>query len=124
MHVLVVDDSSTIRHEVGRALTGFSCDFAENGLVALRLALARRYDLILTDLTMPLLDGLKFIGRIRSGGKNQETPILILSSRKDEEAVFGARDLGVQGYILKPFAPEDLLGRVRAALSRSGGAAE
>ncbi len=115
MHVLVVDDSATIRKRAREILeqAGHTCDEAENGLEAIKMALSNRYDLIITDIVMPVLDGLKFIQRIRASRNGEDVPILILSSRGDEETVLRARDLRVQGYVLKPLRPDVLLDRVQ-----------
>ncbi len=115
MHVLVVDDSATIRRRAREILeqAGHTCEEAENGLEAIKMALSNRYDLIITDIVMPVLDGLKFIQRIRASRNGEDVPILILSSRGDEETVLRARDLRVQGYVLKPLRPDVLLDRVQ-----------
>ncbi len=115
MHVLVVDDSATIRRRAREILeqAGHTCDEAENGLEAIKMALSNRYDLIITDIVMPVLDGLKFIQRIRASHSGGDVPILILSSRGDEETVLRARDLRVQGYVLKPLRPDILLDRIQ-----------
>lgn len=119
MRALVVDDDKLIRDEVGRILEahGIVCHYAKNGLDAMKFGLGRRYDIILSDIVMPTIDGLKFVRRIRCSGINSDTPVLMLTSRTDREAVTCARDLGVQGYILKPVQPEDLLARVQRALA-------
>jgi DNA-binding response OmpR family regulator len=118
MRALIADDDKLIRTEVGKTLEGrgFACYYAENGIDALKLGLARRYDIILSDITMPGLDGLKFVHRIRHSEMNGDTPVLMLTSRTDRDAVTRALDIGVQGYILKPVQAEDLMARVLRAL--------
>lgn len=118
MQVLVVDDSALVRRMVRTTLegAGFSCHEAADGLEAVRLALRNVYVLVVTDIQMPNLDGLKFIQRFRASKKSIGVPILILSSQRDQATVLRARELGVQGFVAKPVQPEDLLERVRAAL--------
>ena len=114
MHTLIVDDSAVIRKKIVEALTaaGHTCDEAENGLVAIKMVLTNSYDLVVTDLMMPVLDGLKFLHRLRATERTRHVPVLILSSRGDEDAVLTAKRLGVQGYLLKPVQPDTLLERI------------
>ncbi len=118
MRILIVDDSEMIRKAVGGALTGVGheCDYGPNGVEGLRLGLRQGYDLILTDIQMPVMDGLKFIQRIRMSGPNCRTPILVFSSCRTEETVILAGRLGVQGYVLKPIDRETLLATVESTL--------
>lgn len=117
MRILVADDSSTVRKQVGKILTdaGHDCHYAEDGLEAIKLVLRTAYDAIITDLTMPVLDGLKFVQRIRASEKGKDVPILILSARSDIDAILKARDLGIQGYVVKPVVPQILLDHLRQA---------
>ncbi|MEW6486900.1 MAG: response regulator [Thermodesulfobacteriota bacterium] len=119
MQVLVVDDSALVRRMVRATLegAGLVCHEAADGLEAVRLALRNVYVLVVTDIQMPNLDGLKFIQRFRASRKSSGVPILVLSSQRDHATVLRARALGVQGFVLKPVEPEELLERVRAALA-------
>jgi len=119
MRALVVDDSAVIRKLVCEVLDeeGFSCEEAENGLEGIKYTLREPFNLIVTDINMPGLDGLKFIQRIRASAKGRRVPVIVLSSRRDERAVLQARDLAVQGFVLKPVSPEALRDRVRIAMS-------
>lgn len=119
MQVLIVDDDQAVRKELRAVLGkhGRVCHEAENGLAALKLAPGRRYDLIISDFNMPALDGLKFVRRIRSSEYNADTPVLMLTSLADKNSVMRAREIGVQGYVMKPFEPEELLARVKAVIS-------
>jgi PleD family two-component response regulator len=65
---------------------------------------------------MPSLDGLKFIRRIRLTERTKEVPVLIISSVRDVDSVYQAKELGVSGYVVKPIEPEELLKRVQAAI--------
>ncbi len=114
MRILVVDDSSIIRRKAAEILeqAGHECDLAENGLEGIKMALSNTYDAILTDIVMPVLDGLKLILRLRASAKTREVPILVLTSRSDSDTVLQARELGVDGYLLKPLDPGTLLQRL------------
>ena len=116
MRVLIVEDTEVVRREVAAILAGHKhlCDLADNGLEGVKLALTRRYDLILSDLTMPVLDGFKFIARVRKSDKNADTPILVFSALRDRDSVAKAMTLGIQGYVVKPIVEADLLARVRS----------
>lgn len=117
--ILIVDDSRVIREQVGKALEGAGhvCDYAENGIEAIKFSLGRSYRLIITDINMPVLDGLKFLHRIRASTRNSAVPVLILSSQRELECVQQAKILAVKGYILKPVDPESLLERVEQVLN-------
>lgn len=121
MKVLVVDDSALVRRMVRATLegAGFVCHEAADGLEAVRLALGNVYVLVVTDIQMPNLDGLKFIQRIRASEKGRWVPVLVLTSQRDHATVLRARALGVQGFVVKPVEAEDLLERVRAALAHA-----
>jgi len=118
MRILIVDDNSSIRKTIGETLeeAGYVCCFAENGLEAIKECLKSKFQLIVTDIDMPMIDGLKFIQRIRASEKTRDIPVIILTSRKDAETIYQARELGVHNYVLKPIDPNALLARVRLVL--------
>ena len=119
MKALVVDDSVVIRRLVCEVLEqeGFACQESDNGLEAVRFGLREAFDLVVTDINMPGLDGLKVIQRIRTSANGRRVPIVVLSSRRDEGAVLRALELGVQGFVLKPVSPQALQERVRSAMA-------
>jgi len=121
MRALVVDDSAVVRKLVCDVLAeeGFECLESDNGLEAIKLALREFFQLVVTDINMPGLDGLKFVQRIRASTKGREVPVIVLSSRRDERSVLQARSLGVQAFVLKPVSPEALRERVRVVLTVS-----
>ena len=118
MRILVVDDSKIVRQSIGGVLeeAGYRCDYAENGLEALKCSLRETYRLIITDVNMPVLDGLKFVRRIRLTEKTRDVPVLIITAKRDLESVSKARELGVSGYVIKPVEGPILLKRVKAVL--------
>ncbi|GGH15830.1 response regulator transcription factor [Silvibacterium dinghuense] len=119
MRLLVVEDDSTIREFLVRALAegGFRVDACSEGRDAERLALEGVHDAMVVDLTLPDMDGLDLIGRLRSQGVS--APVLILSARRSvDERILGL-ERGGDDYLTKPFAVAEVLARLRALLRRS-----
>ncbi len=106
---LAVDDSATMRNLVKIALEaeGFVVDTAENGQAALELTKRNTYDVVITDINMPVMDGLQFIREFRS--TNRTTPVLVLTTETEAAKKEEAKRLGATGWIVKPFKPEDLV---------------
>ncbi|MFJ7997728.1 response regulator transcription factor [Streptomyces sp. NPDC096310] len=121
--ILVVDDERAVRDALERTLTseGYAVATAENGLEALRAAQELPYDAILLDIAMPGLDGLAAARRIRASGDT--VPIMMVTARGSVGDRIVGLDNGADDYLTKPFAPEELLARVRALLRRSAYAA-
>mgnify|MGYP005851386895 CR=1 FL=1 len=118
MRVLVADDDEQITRMLRRGLVleGYGVDVASDGQQALRLAAVTAYDLIILDVMMPGPDGIEVCRRLRAGG--EDLPILILTARDEVgDRVLGL-DAGADDYLVKPFAYEELLARVRALLRR------
>ncbi len=117
--ILVVDDKASLRTMVKDYLTeqGFRVVTAGDGQQALFVAREEKPDLILLDIMMPKLDGYEFI---RIFGKEQDTPIILLTARLDESDKVLGLELGADDYITKPFGMRELLARVRAVLRRAG----
>lgn len=119
MRLLVVEDDNTIRDFLTRALaeSGFSVDSSSQGSQAEKMALEGVHDALIVDLTLPDMDGLELIQRLRAQGVT--SPVLILSARRSvDERVLGL-ERGGDDYMTKPFAVAELLARVRALLRRS-----
>lgn len=114
--VLTVDDSNSIRSIVGKALTalGFDIEQAEDGEKALALLEETRVDLILLDVTMPVMDGPTMLKHLRERG--DKTPVIMLTSESKRSVVAGAMQLGIEDYMLKPFKPDELKSKVFKAL--------
>jgi two-component system response regulator MprA len=120
MRILVVDDEPGVRDAVERALEldGYEVALAANGGEALRLiASGETPDAIVLDVLMPVLDGLQLCRRLRADG--DRTPILMLTARDALGDRVSGLDAGADDYLVKPFALEELLARVRALLRRS-----
>ncbi len=117
MRILVVDDDEKITRMLRRSLSfeGFDVDTAHNGKQALA-CLTDKFDLIILDIVMPGLNGLQMCHQLRSSGN--DTPILMLTARDEiRDRVLGL-EAGADDYLIKPFAYEELLARVRALLRR------
>jgi len=119
MRLLVVEDDNTIREFLTRALveSGFGVDASPLARQAEKIALEGVHDALIVDLTLPDMDGLELIQRLRAQGV--ASPVLILSARRSvDERVLGL-ERGGDDYMTKPFAVAELLARVRALLRRS-----
>jgi two-component system, OmpR family, KDP operon response regulator KdpE len=116
--VLVVDDEQEITLVLRSGLTkhGFDVRVAGEGEAALDLFAAWLPDLVITDLSMPNMNGLKLCRRLR---EMSAVPIIILSVKGDEATKVEALDAGADDYVTKPFGMGELLARVRATLRRS-----
>ena len=116
--VLVVDDDAALRAAVGRALRleGFGVSEAENGAEAIDLLLVGDIDVVVLDQMMPVLDGVGVCRHLRDVG--DQTPVLMLTARDAVSDRVRGLDAGADDYLLKPFALEELLARLRALLRR------
>jgi len=118
--VLVVDDDPAIRRALERALSaeGYGVALAEDGEQALeRVAFEPEPDLVLLDLGLPDIDGVKIVERLRADGN--ETPILVLTARQALTDRVAGLDAGADDYLAKPFELDELLARVRALTRRT-----
>jgi len=120
--ILTVDDSATIRTIISKNLSdlGFEIEQAEDGALGLAKLEEISVDLILLDVTMPVMDGPTMLEKLRASGNT--TPVIMLTSESKRSIVSGAVKLGIEDYILKPFKPEELRGKVLKALRMDGGA--
>ena len=120
MQVLVVDDEAAVREALRRALTleGYAVELAADGSEALhRLGNEAGADAVVLDVLMPGVDGLEVCRRIRSAGNR--VPVLMLTARDEVSDRVAGLDAGAVDYLVKPFALEELLARLRALLRRS-----
>jgi two-component system KDP operon response regulator KdpE len=115
VRILVVDDEPPIRKLLRMGLTsqGYEVLEAPNGKVAIEL-LAKKPALVILDLGLPDIDGLELLRRIRH--RQEDLPIVVLSSRGDEAGKVAALDLGADDYVTKPFGMDELFARMRAAM--------
>ena len=118
-HILVVDDDPRITDLLRRILAyeGYSVAIAASGSEALTRSLERPPDLVVLDIMLPGLDGLEVAQRLRTAGDN--VPILMLTARDTVADRVKGLETGADDYLVKPFAPEELVARVKALLRRS-----
>ncbi len=116
--ILIVDDSVSMRQMVSFTLegAGYEVDQAEDGVEALEMARSARYDMILTDVNMPNMDGIELTGELRRLDGYRYLPILTLTTESADEKKTAGRDAGATGWIVKPFSPEKLLSVVNKLL--------
>src|ERR1700716_369673 len=116
-HVLVVDDDAKIAAALRRALIyeGYQVEVAPDGQIARARARERMPDLAILDIMMPGIDGLEVTRRLRAEG---DVPILLLTAKDGTADRVKGLDSGADDYLVKPFAYEELLARVRALLRR------
>lgn len=118
--VLVVEDEPAIRELVSLhlELEGFGVLASGDGAEALRLARAERFDLIVLDVMLPGLDGVSVLGAIRRDSANRDTPILMLTARREESDKVLGLETGADDYLTKPFGVREFVARVRALQRR------
>ncbi|USQ86624.1 response regulator [Streptomyces phaeoluteigriseus] len=116
--VLVVEDDPQLVRALVLSLRArrYGVDPAPDGVTALRLAAARRPDVVVLDLGLPDMDGVDVIKGLRG---RTRVPILVLSARRASEEKVAALDAGADDYITKPFSMDELLARLRAAVRRT-----
>jgi DNA-binding response OmpR family regulator len=117
--IMVVDDEKRLVSLVESYLVqeGYHVVSANNGKEALPIATHEKPDLIILDIMMPEMDGYEFM---REHRKEQDTPIILLTARVDDDERVIGLELGADDYITKPFRPRELVARVRAVLRRAG----
>ena len=115
--VLVIDDEARLRRflRAGFELEGFTVYESENGEEGIRAATLKTIDLIILDLGLPDLEGEQVVECLRSWST---IPIIVLSVRKNEDEKVRLFDLGIDDYVVKPFAMAEFLARARAAVRR------
>jgi len=118
-HILVVDDDPRITDLLRRVLAyeGYSVAIAADGNEALNRTLERPPDLIVLDIMLPGIDGLQVAQRLRMAGDN--VPILMLTARDAVADRVKGLETGADDYLVKPFAPDELVARIKALLRRS-----
>jgi CheY-like chemotaxis protein len=117
--ILIVDDMNVCRLLLTRALKdgGFTnCATACDGSEALQMLDKEKYSLIITDITMPKLNGLELVELIRTYGRHKNTPVVIVSADSEAATLEKAYVVGVSSFIVKPFEPALLINHVRKAL--------
>jgi DNA-binding response OmpR family regulator len=119
MEVLIIEDEAKVVDFISKGLEeeGYTVTAAYDGRQGLEELQSRKYDIVLLDLMIPEIDGLKVLKNIRAWGIN--TPVLIITAKNTKEDVVRGLDTGSDDYLTKPFSFDELLARIRALLRRS-----
>jgi DNA-binding response OmpR family regulator len=121
LNVLLVEDNRDLAETVVDylALEHVNCDYADNGLAGLQLIGRNQYDVLLLDLNLPQLDGLRLCERIRALGN--DIPVLMLTARDQLSDKVTGFAVGTDDYLVKPFELQELVVRIRALAKRRSG---
>ena len=116
--ILAVDDSASMRQMVSFTLkaAGYEVVDAADGVEALGIAKKRSFNLVITDVNMPNMDGIALIGELRNLPDYKFTPLLMLTTESSAEKKQQGKAAGATGWIVKPFNPEQLLNTVKKVL--------
>lgn len=118
MKILSVDDSKTIRMIVKRTFAPYDCTVCEasNGEEGLAAATAEKPDLIVLDITMPVMDGVTMLTKLRESADLKHIPVIMLTAESGRENVAYIAKLGVRDYLVKPFKDDQLIEKVKRVL--------
>lgn len=113
LRTLIVDDSSVMRKIVARALQQGGLNLSEvleagNGAEALEVVRNQKLDLVLSDINMPVMDGLEFVRQLQTVENAKGVPVVMITTEGSESHVMQAISCGARGYIRKPFTPEQM----------------
>ncbi len=116
--ILSVDDSTSMRQIISFTLKGAGYEVveAEDGVKALEIAKTRSFDLVVTDVNMPNMDGVTLIKELRNMPDYKFSPILMLTTESSADKKQAGKAAGATGWIVKPFDPENLLDTIRKIL--------
>ena len=116
--ILAVDDSASMRQMVSFTLksAGYDVTEAEDGAVALNIAKSKGFDLVITDVNMPNMDGITLIGELRKLPSFKGTPLLMLTTESAGDKKMQGKNAGATGWIVKPFNPDQLISVIKKAL--------
>ena len=112
--VMVVDDSASLRQVVKIALSGAGYEVieAEDGKQALERLDGRKIHLVLSDVNMPVMDGITFVKELKARANYRFTPVIMLTSESQEEKKLQGQAAGAKAWIVKPFKPDQMLAAV------------
>ena len=124
--VLIVDDSRTTLQMIGRSLArlGYGTALCSSGSAALELLDSRRFDLVLLDLVMPGLSGMRTLREIRETAGTADLPVIMMTARSDRAAAIEALEAGADDHLAKPFEFPVLAARIESLRSRAASIAE
>lgn len=114
--ILMVEDNKDIVELLIPYLSDYKISVANDGEMALNMFYNNKYDLILLDVMMPILDGFSVCKEIR---KSSNVPVIMITARSTDEDVIMGIDIGADDYIIKPFSPKQVVAKIKAMLRRS-----
>jgi two-component system chemotaxis response regulator CheY len=116
--ILAVDDSASMRQMVTFTLKGAGYDVQEacDGSEALNIAKTKKFDLVLSDVNMPIMDGIQLVAELRKLAEYKFVPILMLTTESSGDTKMAGKKAGATGWIVKPFNPEQLLNTIKKVL--------
>ncbi len=116
--ILAVDDSKSMRQMVSMSLksAGHDVTDAEDGVIALAIAKKENFDLVVTDINMPNMNGIELVTALRAMPSFKFTPILCLTTESSGDMKAKGKQAGATGWIVKPFSPEKLLSVITRVL--------
>jgi two-component system OmpR family response regulator len=119
--IIVVDDSRTNLSVMGLRLTrmGYETVLVDSPIVALDMVQARRFDLMILDMTMPLMSGVTVLGELRAAPTTRHLPVLMITARSDPGAAIDALGAGADDHVVKPFDFDMLGARIERVLARA-----
>ena len=118
-NILIVDDSASMRNMVSATLqtAGHQIKDAPDGQAALNVAKTGKFDAVVTDLNMPIMDGITLVKNLRALPAYKYTPILLLTTESSMDKKTAGKQAGATGWLVKPFNPEKLLATVSKVLN-------
>ncbi|MDZ4768996.1 MAG: response regulator [Chloroflexota bacterium] len=124
--ILVVEDALTLRKDIVEMLEfeGFEVDSAENGKVGLERVYASRPDLIISDIMMPIMDGMRLLETLRGDSATASIPLIFLTARTDRLDIRQGMELGADDFVTKPFHAAELLATVQTQIRKQQQRAE
>ncbi len=126
MKILVVDDFSTMRRIIRNLLRDLgmnNSEEADDGATALPMLKTGKFDFLVTDWNMPIMEGIDLVRAIRADPDLRELPILMVTAEARREQIVAAAEAGVNGYIVKPFTAQTLEQKIAKIFERLGAAA-
>jgi DNA-binding response OmpR family regulator len=119
IHILVIEDEPAVQTLLKKALTShnFKVTVASDGLDGLMKLETLRPDIMICDVMMPNLDGIEFVKAIKHNTQTQKIPVIFLTAKTDPRSMIEGINVGARFYVTKPFQIDDLLAKVRRALS-------
>lgn len=117
-NVLVVDDSASMRQMVSMTIqgAGHTVEQAEDGAIALQIANSKKFDLVITDINMPNMNGIDLTTNLRGNANYKFTPILCLTTESSGDMKAKGKQAGATGWLVKPFQPEKLLATIQRVI--------